>query len=150
MFFAQLLICCYYFIIVIILFLFFYFLSFPFYIFQMNFDALSKIHINSTDVGNYSVDRILNNNNNNNDNCSDNNDSDIVSTYRKAIDCSQLNYNADSLQLKNTNQHVDLAQMEYNVKQFLLKQNEWSPKESCPTTLTQSSISSVSASHSYC
>ncbi|XP_075159698.1 uncharacterized protein LOC142232881 isoform X2 [Haematobia irritans] len=28
--------------------------------------------------------------------------------------------------LQANNQHVDIAQMEYNVKQFLLKQNEWS------------------------
>ncbi|TDG52851.1 hypothetical protein AWZ03_000394 [Drosophila navojoa] len=29
-------------------------------------------------------------------------------------------------ELHTTTQHVDIAQMEYNVKQFLLKQNEWS------------------------
>lgn len=116
----------------------------------MNFDQISNIHHNTKDdSGNYSVDRNLNNNN-----CSDINgidESDIMSTFRKAIDCGQLNYNADGHQLNNANQHVDLAQMEYNVKQFLLKQNEWSPKESCPTIRTRSSISSsVSASHSCC
>lgn len=120
--------------------------------FQMNFVQISKIdnNINAKEEeedGNYTVDRILNNNNNG----SDINESDLVSSFRRAIDCGmKLTYNADGHPLNSANQPVDLAQMEYNVKQFLLKQNEWSPKESCPTTQTQSSISSVSASHSYC
>ncbi|XP_053955129.1 uncharacterized protein LOC128861200 [Anastrepha ludens] len=35
-----------------------------------------------------------------------------------------------SAELHTTTQHVDIAQMEYNVKQFLLKQNEWSMRTS--------------------
>ena len=37
-------------------------------------------------------------------------------------------------ELHTTTQHVDIAQMEYNVKQFLLKQNEWSMRSTRPTT----------------
>ncbi|TMW52777.1 hypothetical protein DOY81_002111, partial [Sarcophaga bullata] len=36
-------------------------------------------------------------------------------------------------ELHTTTQHVDIAQMEYNVKQFLLKQNEWSMRSTRPT-----------------
>uniref|UniRef100_A0A182SB59 Uncharacterized protein n=1 Tax=Anopheles maculatus TaxID=74869 RepID=A0A182SB59_9DIPT len=38
---------------------------------------------------------------------------------------------------------VDLAQMEYNVKQFLLKQNEWSTVHTRRQSLISSSASSV-------
>ncbi|KAL7732884.1 hypothetical protein ACLKA6_006007 [Drosophila palustris] len=36
-------------------------------------------------------------------------------------------------ELHTTTQHVDIAQMEYNVKQFLLKQNEWSMRAEATT-----------------
>lgn len=36
-------------------------------------------------------------------------------------------------ELHTTTQHVDIAQMEYNVKQFLLKQNEWSMRNEAAT-----------------
>lgn len=37
-------------------------------------------------------------------------------------------------ELHTTTQHVDIAQMEYNVKQFLLKQNEWSMRNEAAGT----------------
>lgn len=45
-------------------------------------------------------------------------------------------------ELHTTTQNVDIAQMEYNVKQFLLKQNEWSMRSTRPTT--QASINNNS------
>lgn len=44
-------------------------------------------------------------------------------------------------ELHTTTQHVDIAQMEYNVKQFLLKQNEWSMRNEAATGLAASSVS---------
>lgn len=69
---------------------------------------------------------------------------------QKVVDYSQMNNNVNNkLQPNSMNQPVDdLAQMEYNVKQFLLKQNEWSPKQPCPPPPSPPSLSSVS--HSYC
>uniref|UniRef100_A0A1I8P3C5 Tight junction-associated protein 1 domain-containing protein n=1 Tax=Stomoxys calcitrans TaxID=35570 RepID=A0A1I8P3C5_STOCA len=53
-------------------------------------------------------------------------------------------------ELHAANQHVDIAQMEYNVKQFLLKQNEWSMKTTAsnqvPTTAPPPQPTSASAS----
>lgn len=52
---------------------------------------------------------------------------------QKPIDYSYMNNNVKSQSTSTTpsNQtNVDLAQMEYNVKQFLLKQNEWSSPKS--------------------
>lgn len=106
---------------------------------QADYKQISKFNNNSKEISSCSsVDRNLNN-----INCSGNNKSDLESA-QKTIDYGQINaFNASNkIQSNSTNQHVDLAQMEYNVKQFLLKQNEWSPKEP--------SLSSVSASHSYC
>uniref|UniRef100_A0A1A9UJI6 Uncharacterized protein n=1 Tax=Glossina austeni TaxID=7395 RepID=A0A1A9UJI6_GLOAU len=52
-------------------------------------------------------------------------------------------------ELHTTTQNVDIAQMEYNVKQFLLKQNEWSMRttrvHTTPTTTTTFSNSTISS-----
>ncbi|XP_036337754.1 probable serine/threonine-protein kinase nek3 isoform X2 [Rhagoletis pomonella] len=71
-----------------------------------------------------------NNINNNNSACS------TTPMLPEQPTCDILNYKyypsdtdktrAISAELHTTTQHVDIAQMEYNVKQFLLKQNEWS------------------------
>nr|XP_036220686.1 hybrid signal transduction histidine kinase L-like [Bactrocera oleae] len=75
-----------------------------------------------------------NNNNNNNSACS------TTPTLPDQPTCDILNYKyypsdtdktrAISAELHTTTKHVDIAQMEYNVKQFLLKQNEWSMRTS--------------------
>lgn len=72
----------------------------------------------------------------------------MVFIAQTGVDYSQMNNNVNKSQPGSTNPQVDLAQMEYNVKQFLLKQNEWSPKQPCPPPPSPPSISSVS--HSYC
>lgn len=74
------------------------------------------------------------NNNNNNSTCS------TTPTLPDQPTCDILNYkyypsdtdktHAISAELHTTTKHVDIAQMEYNVKQFLLKQNEWSMRAS--------------------
>ncbi|KAH8302410.1 hypothetical protein KR044_006192 [Drosophila immigrans] len=48
-------------------------------------------------------------------------------------------------ELHTTTQHVDIAQMEYNVKQFLLKQNEWSMRAAEAATPGQAQGSATAA-----
>ncbi|CAD7003105.1 unnamed protein product [Ceratitis capitata] len=84
-----------------------------------------------------SAETFLNNyTNNNNNNNSNNNANSTTPTLPEQPTCDILNYKyypsdtdktrAVSAELHTTTKHVDIAQMEYNVKQFLLKQNEWS------------------------
>lgn len=61
-----------------------------------------------------------------------------------AIDYSQVNNNVNKSQASSTSQPVDLAQMEYNVKQFLLKQNEWSKQPGPVPPPSPPPLSSVS------
>uniref|UniRef100_A0A182QK07 Tight junction-associated protein 1 n=1 Tax=Anopheles farauti TaxID=69004 RepID=A0A182QK07_9DIPT len=49
----------------------------------------------------------------------------------------------DQVEQEDDSSSVDLAQMEYNVKQFLLKQNEWSTMHTRRQSLISSSASSV-------
>lgn len=50
-------------------------------------------------------------------------------------------------ELHTTTQHVDIAQMEYNVKQFLLKQNEWSMRNEAAATGASAAGSSKQQRH---
>ncbi|XP_049298225.1 uncharacterized protein LOC125771550 [Anopheles funestus] len=56
---------------------------------------------------------------------------------------SRLSVEADPVDPDDDSSSVDLAQMEYNVKQFLLKQNEWSTMHTRRQSLISSSASSV-------
>lgn len=71
------------------------------------------------------------------------------------VDIGNNNKNEVALDYGITNgedENVDLAQMEYNVKQFLLKQNEWSIKNSIPglsrqTDASNNSLNSILSVH---
>ncbi|XP_031628613.1 uncharacterized protein LOC116344272 isoform X2 [Contarinia nasturtii] len=108
-----------------------------------DYKQVLKLNNNSDEISNRSIDR--NSKSLSMINCNSLAISDSEAA-QKTIDYSQMNNNVNKSQLGSTNQQVDLAQMEYNVKQFLLKQNEWSPKE--PPPPSPPSLSSVS--HSYC
>lgn len=82
---------------------------------------------------------------------SSNNDLEIA---QKPIDYSHMNNNikpptASTMHHHQPSNSVDLAQMEYNVKQFLLKQNEWSsPKQHISPPPPPPPSSTVSVTHS--
>ncbi|XP_067643539.1 serine-rich adhesin for platelets [Eurosta solidaginis] len=97
---------------------------------------------NNTNTCNAELSALANNYNNSNINTST--CSSTTPTLPEPPTCDILNYkyypsetdktHAISAELHTTTQHVDIAQMEYNVKQFLLKQNEWSMRASAASS----------------
>lgn len=98
---------------------------------------------NNDEVSDFSVDRDLqsfssiNQINTINNNIQINNRStDSAHSDAGTNDCLQNGVDANNIENNNSNKQVDLAQMEYNVKQFLLKQNEWSSNGPAYSDLT--------------